>query len=507
MSRPNRSSLPERLAVASALLGAALLDPRPALGQPGPGLPDRPEKLSYKPLSFQVPRASEARVLLRNKVPAYLVPGPAGIPLVRVTVSWRGGGYMEPKGKEGLAGLYGSQLALGGTRAIDAAALEDRLEKMAASLSSSCGETTGSVSLQVREQDLAAGLDLLRQVLVEPAFAADRLDLARRSARQALERRNDSVTSIAQLEFPALLFGEGFFMVPDATAASLDAVTREDLLAFHARLLHPVNLAVAVSGAVERRRVVELLNAGIGALRAGPGAQESPKVPAPAFARSPGIYLCDKDAPQAMVQWAFPGIRRSDPDWYPAMVMNHILGGSFTGRLMKRIRSDEGLTYGVRTSLGEGPYWRGDLVGSLQTKNRSVAYSLRLALAEMQRLKDEPLTPAELQAVKEGLIESFPAQWSSRSAIAARFVEERLVGWPEDWWTDFREKVQGVTPADVQRMARKLLDTKALVVLAVGKGSEIGPGDPDHPGELKAVAPLPLSHLPLRDPLTLLPKK
>jgi len=475
-----------------------------ALGQP---IPDRPEKLTYAPISFQVPKAKDAKVILKNKVPAYLVSDPKGVPLVRISVWWRGGSYMEPEGKRGLASLFGSQLAVGGTQKLDAAKVEDRLEALAATLASSCGPTSGSLFLQVQEKDLAEGVDLLMQALTQPAFAQDRLDLAKRSARQALERRNDAVTSIAQLQMPYLLFGEKFFSADRTTAASLDAITREDLAAFHAGLLHPANLAVAVSGKFERKAMTDLLNRTVGAIAAGPAARPSPKVPVPDFARKPGLYVCDKDAPQAMLQWAFPGLRRTDPDWYPSMVMNHVLGGGgFAARLMKKIRSDEGLTYGVRTTLGEGPYWRGDLTGGLQTKNRSVAYSLRLALAEMQRLKDEPLTEAELTSIKDGLVESFPAQWGSRQAIANRFAEEHLVGWPEDWWVDYREKVRSVTAADVQKMAKRLLDTEKLVVLAVGKASEIETGDPDHPGALAEATRLPLARLPLRDPLTLAPR-
>ena len=489
-----------RLATTPLLLALAATT---ALGQV---IPERPEKLAYPPLTFQVPKARDAKVLLKNEVPAYLVADPTGVPLVRITVWWRGGAYMEPVGKEGLASLFGSQLAVGGTQKRDAAAVEDRLDSLAATLSSSCGSTSGSLYLQVQEKDLAEGMDLLVQALTQPAFAPDRLDLARKSARQSLERRNDAVTSIARIQMPYLLFGDHFFASEKTTAASLDAISREDLLAFHTALLHPANLVVAVSGKFEKKAMADLLNRTVGAISAGKAARPSPKVPTPDFARTPGLYVCDKDAPQAMLQWAFPGMRRGDPDWYPAMVMNHVLGGGgFTARLMKKIRSDEGLTYGVRTRLEEGAYWRGDLTGGLQTKNRSVAYALRLALAEMQRLKDEPLTEAELTSLKDGLVESFPAQWASRQAIANRFAEEQLTGWPEDWWVDYREKVKAVTAADVQKMAKRLLDTEKMVILAVGKASEIETGDPDHPGALKDAAKLPLARVPLRDPLTLKP--
>jgi len=468
-------------------------------------IPPRPEALAFAPVQFRTPSAREHQARLKNGIPVFLAPnGKDGAPLVRITVNWKGGGYLEPAGKEGLATLFGSQLVLGGTASLDPAALQDRLEALAATLTSSCAPTAGSISLTVQEKDLQAGLDLLVQCLTAPAFAQDRLDLARRQARQGLSRRNDMVGSIAGYLQPALLSGPDHFSAKQPTAASLDAVTREDLLAFHRRLLHPANLVVAASGAFDRKAMLERLDRALGALKPAPGAQASPVPPAPAFQRKPGLYLAAKDAPQAMLTWTLPGLRRTDPDWHKAYVMNQLLGGpGFTSRLMKKIRSDEGLTYGVYSNMGPGPHYRGDITGSMQTKNRSVAYALRLALAEMARLKEAPPTAAELQVIKEGLLESFPAQWSSKHATVSRFAEEALVGWNGDWWQDFREKVQAVTPADVQAMARKYLELDKLVILAVGRKAEMEAGDPDHPGALKDAAGLPVTELPLRDPLTL----
>jgi len=468
-------------------------------------IPARPEKLTFAPLAFQVPRVKEHKAKLRNGIPVYLsVSAKEASPLVRVSLSWRGGAYLDPKGQEGLAQLFGAQWVQGGTLKQDAAKLEDRLEGLSASLTSACGDTSGNLSLQVLEQDLETGLGLMQQVLTEPAFAKDRLDLAKRQQRQALSRRNDAVTAIAGYQMAFLLYGEDHFASAEPTGASLEAITPDDLKAFHQRLLHPGNLVVTVTGRGDRQAILDRLNAGLGTLKAGPQAQLSRPVPAPTHTRRPGIYLTDKDAPQAMVQWAFPGLRRSDPDWHAALVMNQILGASgFTSRLMKKIRSDEGLTYGVRTALGPGPHWRGDLSGSMQTKNRSVAFALRLAMAEMQRLKEEAPSVEELKVIQDNLVEAFPSQWASRQAVVGRFAEEALVGWPEDWWAQYREKVQAVTPADVQRLARKLLVPDQMVLLVVGKAADIEPGDPDHPGRLAEVAKLPFSRLPLRDPQTM----
>jgi zinc protease len=470
-------------------------------------IPDRPEKLKFEPIKFETPRAKDYKAKLRDGIPAFIAPnGKEGTPLVRVTVSWRGGSYLDPKGKEGLAALYGSQLTQGGTAKLEAAKLEDRLEALAATLTSSCTDTSCNVSLQVLDKDLAEGLDLMMQALTEPAFAQDRLDLAKRQGRQRISRRNDDVTSIASYEMKYLLFGENHFASADSTIASVEAITRDDLKAFHARMLHPANLIVAAAGQFDRKAMVEALDRTVGTLKAGPEARVSPAVPAPDFPRTPGIYVTDKDAPQAMIRFAFPGIRRTDPDWHAAFVTNQILGGrGFTSRLMKKIRSDEGLTYGVYTNLEPGTYWRGDVTGGLQTKNRSVAYALRLAFEEIRKLKEQPVSDDEMRVNKEGIIEAFPSQWATKQAIANRFADEAREGWPEDWWATYREKIQAVTPTDVQRMAKKLFDTDRMVILVVGKGSETEAGDADHPGALKDVAPLPLKGVPLRDPATLKP--
>jgi len=463
-------------------------------------LPDRPEKLNYPQLVFQVPKAKDFKTKLKNNIPVFLSDNATGAPIVRLSIQWKGGAYMEPDGKEGLAGFFGL-ISQGGSTKMELAKQEDLLEDLAASISSSCGDINGMISMQCLEKDFNTVFGMMMDTFTLPAFPQDRLELAKRNAKQSLERLNDSVTTIASYQMDYLLNGENHFTVRSATPASIDSITRQDLLAFHSRILHPSNFIVTISGKFNRKTVLDRLNATLGSMKPTKDAQVSPRVPAPEFTRTPGIYVVDKAAPQAMVQWAFPGMRRSDPDWHAASVMNHILGGSFTGRLMKKIRSDEGLTYGIRTSLSEGAYWTGDLYGSSQTNNNNVAYLLRLAIAEMETLKNVPLTNAELQTIKDGLIESFPSRWS-KSAVVNTLASEAMAGWPEDWWVNYREKIQAVTPDDVQRMAKRLLDTNKVVILAVGQANLMEAGSHDHPGLLKDILPLPTQRLPLRDPST-----
>jgi zinc protease len=365
-------------------------------------LPDRPEKLKYPEVTFKVPRARDFKAGLKNEIPVYLSADATVSPIVSLTINFRGGDFMEPEGREGLAQIYGSQLSQGGSKKMDASKQEDRLEDLAATITSGC-DTNGYISMRCLAKDFNEVFGMLFDSLTQPAFAQDRLDLAKRANKQAVERRNDSVTTIAPYMMGHLLRGEKHFSVKYPTTASIDSITRDDLLALHSNILHPSNFVVAISGRFDRKAVLDRLNSTLGSIKPNRMAIV-PAVPAPDHARTPGIYIVDKVAPQAMVAWAFPGMRRSDADWHAAAVMNHILGGGFTGRLMKKIRSDEGLTYGIRTTLGEGPHWTDDLTGSAQTNHNTVAYLLRLAIAEMETLKSTPLAEAELQTIKDGLI-------------------------------------------------------------------------------------------------------
>lgn len=478
-----------------------------AIGLSAQGTVDRPEKLVFQPLKFELPRTRDFRATLKNGIPVFLSAEPEGVPFIRMRVSIRGGAFLDTKGKEGLAQLMGGQMRLGGTEATPADALDERLEFLAANIQSAMGDTSGWVSMSVLEKDLEEGLRHFMQVLTRPAFAKERLELAKDGLRETLAARNDDVASIAGYQMGYLLEGEHHFSTAGMTAASLDAITRENLKAFHAQLLHPGNLVVNLSGKFQRQAMLDLLNRTLGALKPGPAAQRSPKVPVPDFKRQPGLYVVDKEVPQSMVRFALPGLRRTDPDWHAAVVMNEILGGSgFTSRLMKKIRSDEGLTYGIGTGLGEGAFWLGNWSGGFQTKNASVAYALRLAFAEIDRIKTQPVGAEELAVIKDGIIQAFPGEWSNRRMVLETMANEHMIGWPEDGWVDYRARIQAVTAADVQRVARKYLDTRQLVVLVVGKASEAEAGDTHgHSGLLKDVAPLPLKRLPLRDPLTLKP--
>jgi len=484
-----------------ALLGAAVL--------PAQGIPDRPEKLAFKSLSFTPPKAKEHFVKLQNGISAYLVPDPTGQPLVNIRVLIKGGTYLDAPGKEGTAFIMGEILDTGGTKALAADVLAEKLETLAARVSSTMDETQGFLQMNLLEADAKEGLELFRDMLTQPAFQQDRVDLAKKQVRQELERRNDDTTSIEQYQRGYLLRGEAHYTNHPITAASLDAITREDMLALHGRLMHPQNLIVSVSGRFDKKAMVKFLNETLGTLKPGPQAKISPKVPAPEHQIKPGIYVCEKDVNQGRVSLALPGLRRSDPDWPAVEVLNFILGGDFTSRLVMKIRTEEGLAYNVGSRFTPGPFYRGDFVAAFQTKVRTVAYGTRLALAELERVRTTPVTDEELAMAKGAMVDRFPSHFNSKTAVAALFAQEEYTAGAPDYFPTYRDKVQAVTKADIQRVAQKYLTPEKAAILVVGgKASELEEGDvKDHPGKLSEVAKLPVVKLPLRDPLTMKPLK
>ncbi len=491
-----------RLALTLGVLSTSL-----AFGQT---IPDRPEKLQFKPLSFEVPKAKDSRIKLKNGITVYLQPDPTGQPLVTVSLLVKGGSYLEAAGKEGSSTLLGNLLRSGGTTKTAADQLDEKLEFLAANLSSSLGETQGGLMLNLLSKDVKEGVGLMLETLTQPAFAQDRLDLAKKNLRQSMERRNDDSTSIERQQLGYLLRGEAYYTNHHATAASLDSITREDLQALHAKLMHPDNFVLSVAGNFDRKAMEKLLNDTFGMLKPGPKAQKSSAIPVPTFAAKPGIYVVDKDVNQGRVTFCLPGLKRTDADYYAVTVMNNILGGGgFTSRLVKKIRSDEGLAYHAGSSFTGGIFFPGDFLAEFQSKSRSVAYGVRLALAEMEKMRSSQVSADELAVAKGSIVDGFPAQFSNKAAIARAFATFDYAGLDADLlFGEYRAKIQAVTAADVQRVAQKYLTLDKAAILVVGKVTELEEGDvKDHPGKLSEAAALPLVHVPLRDPLTLKPIK
>lgn len=470
-------------------------------------IPERPEKLSFPPLKYEPPNAADYRVQLKSGPVAYLVPDRT-LPLVNIVVYAHTGQYVEPAGKEGLAELTGWLLAHGGAGTNTAEQLEERLAFLAADLEADIADTQGNVSLNLLSKDLDEGLGILRAVLFEPRFQADKITLRKEQLLQDMKQRNDDSAAIEAREKVMLALGENFWMNRYATAASVEAITGDDIASFHRRWFRPQNFVVAVSGDFDRAEMLAKLEKLFGGQPQG-GAGPSP-VPTNTTFCAPGIYLVNKpDVNQGRVSIFLPGMQRDNPDFYAVTIMNDILGGGgFTSRILNRVRSDEGLAYSAGSRFSGGVYFPLTFTALFQSKSRTVAYAASIVLEELKKIKDTPVTDSELNIAKRAYIERFPRNFATKAQVAGVLASEEFTGrhaTDPQYWKNYRAKIDAVTAADVQRVAKKYLTPEKLAILVVGNKEEILLGHPNHPVKLTDLAGGKLTDLPLRDPLTMKP--
>ena len=491
-------------AVPFALSSAQASGPQAASPAAAQAIPDRPEKLVFQPLRYSPPQAREHRVVLRNGMVVFIAEDRA-LPLVNIAITVRTGSWLEPAGKEGLAAFTGSQMRRGGTKRLSAEELDERLDFLAAQIGTGIGATAGSATLNCLADNLDESLALFLEVLRSPRFQEDRLALAKEQSLQEMQKRNDESADIEGREFSFLLSGQDFFTNRYTTEASVRSISREDMLAFHEKSFHPANMIAAVSGAFVKAEMLRKLEQ---AFAGWPSPKIAvPPIPSQISPAAPGLYRVQKDVNQGRVSIGLPTIRRDDPDVYALEVMNEILGGSgFTSRITKTVRSNEGLAYSAGSGLSPGVFFAGRFRAAFQSKSRSVPYATELVLREIRRMREQPVTAEELETIKNSLIQTFPSNFGSKAQAMGIFASDEYTRRDPSYWNTYRERIQAVTAADVQRVAQKHLAPEKMAVLVVGDQNEIDKGDPKHPVTLAALAPGgKVTTLPLRDPMTMKP--
>ncbi len=466
-------------------------------------IPARPEQLKFPQLTFNVPDAGAMRVKLADGVPCYIA-SDRMLPLVTVQVLFRGGQYLDPAGKEGLAELTGTVWRTGGAGKLDAKALDEELDFLAATLSTSVRGTSGSVSLNLLSKDVDRGLALLMDVLKEPRFDETRLAKAKDDMLSEMKRRNDETEAIEDREWDRLVYGKDYWINRLATKTSVDGITRDDLVAFQKRLSNPANFVVAVAGDFDRAVMISKLNATLGTWKAtGPGV---PPVPQPDESAKPGVYVVNKpDVNQGRVSIGHIGVKRPLADEFAVSVANDILGGGgFTAWMMSRVRSDEGLAYSAYSRFPIGDVYPGVFHAYFQSKSSTCAQAAALTNDLIAKIRTGKVTDKELSTSKSSFIETLPRTFESRLKTVARYAQDELVGLPHDYWKNYRQRIGAVTADDVAKAASAHFRPDRLIVLVVGNADEILKGHPDHP-DAKFEKLGPIVRLPLLDPMTLQP--
>jgi zinc protease len=412
---------------------------------------------------FAIPQPK--RIALANGMVIFLQED-RELPLIRGNALIRGGSRDVPANKAGLLGIYTQAWRTGGTTSKTGDELDQFLEARAARVETGGGVDSTTVALDILKDDLDTVFPIWLDVLRNPAFRQDKIELAKTQANTGISRRNDEPSGILGRELTKLGYGPDSPYAQQAEYASIASITQEDLLAFHKRTVHPNNIIVSFIGDFDAAKMEKRLRDTFGGWAKGP---QISKPNAPMNVAKPGVYFVSKeDVTQANIGMVHAGVTRDNPDYYALVVMNEIFGGGFSGRLMQELRSRRGLTYGVSGTVGANWDYPGLFRATMATKSETTVESINALREEINKLTTAPVTEAELSLAKESILNAYVFTMDTRSKALNQQVLLEFYGFPADYFVKYPSQIEKVTAADVQRVARKYVQPNQLAVLVVG---------------------------------------
>jgi zinc protease len=411
------------------------------------------------------------RIQLDNGLVIFLQPD-TELPLIEVSLTMHGGAREEPADQVGLVSLFSQVWRSGGTRSHSGDQIDDLLGLRAAKVEASADADSIELGAVCLKNDFDEVFKLVVEMLREPEFQKEKLELAKKQLFTSIARRNDNPMGIAARESSKLALGARHPYARHPEYASVNTVRREDLLLWHKRYVHPGNLLLGVSGDFDAAQMEAKLRQ---LLSSWPKGQTVAPVDLAFNPTKPGVYLVAKDdVNQSNVHLVQLGTTRKNPDAYALEVMNEVLGGGFAARLFSNVRSKKGLAYAVRGGVGLGwdvPSLYRLFVG---TESKNTEKAIQALYEEINGMTKNPPTAAEVQKAKDAILNSFVFKFDTKAKILQDRMRLEFYGYPADYNEKYPEQITKVTLDDVNRVAKKYLNPSGFAVLVVGNPQEFG---------------------------------
>jgi zinc protease len=392
------------------------------------------------------------------------------LPIIDGTARIRGGEPSVPANKTGLIGVYGEVWRTGGTNTQTGDQLDDFLEQRAAKVETGGGGDSTTVSWSCLKEDFDDVFQVFEDLLKNPEFRADKIEIAQKGMYDGISRRNDDPGEIAGREAAKLVYGPNSPYARNPEYVTVAAITRQDLIEWHGRHVHPNNIILGVVGDFDSTKMEARLREAFAAWPKGPAANEPEIKPDPA---KPGYYEVDKtDVNQSNIQIVGLGITRRNPDYFAVSVFNEAFGGGFSSRLFNDIRTTRGLAYGVGGGVGAGWDHPGMLRIMMSTKSKTTIESIQALDEDMADLAKHPLDDAEIKRAKDAILNSFVFRFDSPEKVLQEKMAYEFYGYPLDFLENFQKGIEAVTKEDVARVAAKYIHRDQMAVLVVGHVSE-----------------------------------
>jgi predicted Zn-dependent peptidase len=424
-------------------------------------------------------------------------------PLVELSATIDAGSIYEPADKIGLASMTGTVMRSGGTTTRSGDDLDELVESRGLSVETWVGQSSGGAYLSAMKEDTDLGLELLADILRNPAFPEDKIKIAKEAQKAGISRRNDEPTGIARREAMKAVFGADHPMARHAEYATIAAVTQQDMIDFHSDWYHPDRMYLVVIGDFDSQEMVGKIEA----VFAGWEKATVPLPPDPDIPDFPRtVNIVDKDdLTQSTVFMGHKGIRADSPYYAGVQVGNRILGGGFATRLFNEVRSRQGLAYSVGSSSGTGFRNPGLFVAFTMTKSETSEKAATAVLTEIQKMITEEVTDEELAIAKDGILNSEVFSYDTKREILDRMVMFERYGYESDFLQKYQEEVKGMTKAQVLEATQAVWKPDQMTILAVGNYAEWD-GDFSEFGPVTMVditIPEPAMDVPLATPASL----
>ena len=429
------------------------------------------DELNYPELNeFQKPEVETFTT--SNGIKFFLVEDKE-LPLIDLSVNLRTGSVLVSNEKAGLASVAGSVIRSGGSENISSDSLNTLLENNAASMETGIGFSSGGGSMNVLKEDFDQMLPVFIDLLRNPAFPKEKIELAKKQQKTSISRRNDNSQQIGYRVFDQIIYGENSVYGRTTEYETINNISREDLVNFHNNHFVGENMMVGVVGDFDSSEMKKKLQDAFGKIEA--GQQTNLDFPEVNYQPGSSINFVEKsDVNQSFVLMGHLGGMRDNPDYAQVQVMNSVLSGGFSGRLMQVVRTEMGLAYSVFGQYEMNAFYPGTFYAGVMTKSSTTAEAIDAIKKQIERLQNEPITKKELQDTKDQILNSAVFRYDSYEQVLNQRMSYEYRGLPSDAFEQYIEGVKETTIEDVQRVAKEYLNPDQLQILVVGNKEQIG---------------------------------
>jgi len=422
-----------------------------------------PPPLQPRPISIPTPRETT----LSNGLSLVVVED-HHLPLVSYRLAFRVGGAFDPPGLPGLTDLVAGLLPEG-TESKTSKEIAEEIARMGASLSAGATSDYTIVGASALAEFNDPVLGLIAEVILEPSFPENEVALAKLNTKESLRQQRAQPSFLASEMVSRVMFGDHPYSVVAPTPESIDRFSRDEFVRFHRAKLVPNNAVFIVVGDVHYEDIVNRVESLFSTWER--GEELVANFPAPPVRTGRTAYLVDRPgSAQSNIVIANSGIIRTNPDYFPMMLMHTVLGATASSRLFMNLREDKGYTYGAYSNL-DARRSAGSFRVSAEVRTPVTGDSLKEFFYELERIRKDPVSEKEISDAKSYLTGVFPIRLETQEGLTDQLLQIKMLNLPNDYLQRYRERVQGVTVADIQRVAEQYVRPDKAAVIVVGDGA------------------------------------